>query len=572
MIIECQECHARFRLDETRIKGKGARVRCRRCGESILVMKEESAAPIDEPVAATPAAGQFDINLAVEGALDAGAATASGTPTEEMALPEPGLFDINQAVGESLDFTAAPAETALPDEPAAPAFEEFLDLGLQAQAVPAGSTDDPGASPPSEALSWEPVVDTPPAPSVARPDYETGVDPFATPGADFLVPPEPGGPIPLLTEAPVELAAEGNVPAGPTPVLDDVDLAFEQFLSGNDAEFPAEAAPPLREEKAGIPTPGADDGLFDLSATPPLSTEPEPIAGTPEPSPFLLNDADTLEILGNRYKTEGGETAADEAVPKDEPFSFQLDEESMAIPDKPEESPFMHNAAEAAAAVETAPPPVERSPEATAPRQPPLPQEIPVPKSALRGGRQPEPRGASARPYVAIFGVLFLVLAGAVGYLGFTEGGRGFLRSAIPSLGPLLGGGTGAKKGGTQFDIRNLIGYYDNTSKAGRMFVIKGQVANIGQTTRGSIRIHAALLDSANKMLAEKTVYAGNVLGGEALRVADKETIEKTLASPFGEGLANMDIAPGKSVPFMVVFLDIPEGIDAYRLEAKEGE
>jgi hypothetical protein len=32
-----------------------------------------------------------------------------------------------------------------------------------------------------------------------------------------------------------------------------------------------------------------------------------------------------------------------------------------------------------------------------------------------------------------------------------------------------------------------------------------------------------------------------------------------------------MDIAPGKSVPFMVVFFNVPEGISAYRLEAMDG-
>ena len=43
MIIECQTCHARFRLDDSRIKGRGARVKCRKCGDSIVVLKD--AAP-----------------------------------------------------------------------------------------------------------------------------------------------------------------------------------------------------------------------------------------------------------------------------------------------------------------------------------------------------------------------------------------------------------------------------------------------------------------------------------------------------------------------------------------------
>jgi predicted Zn finger-like uncharacterized protein len=533
MIIECQECHARFRLDETRIKGKGARVRCRRCGESILVMKEEGAGPIDEPLSSTPPAGQFDNNLAVEGALDAG---AGEPPPEGIDLPaSSGMFDINQAVEDALE--AAPAAAS----PAPPAFEEFVDLGAQARVEP------------------------------APPVYESGIDPFATVQDDAPVLPELSATPVLLTETPFELAAVETAPPSPTPELDDVDLAFEQFLAGGDDELAAAAPPPPSQEEPGVPLPTADDGLFDLStAELPLPGE-DAVPGIAESAPFLLNDNDTLELLGNRYKDEAAGTAAG-AVPKEEPFSFQLDEESMAVPERAGESPFMHNAAEEAAASDAGAFPAEPGPEAQPPRQPPLPQEIPVPKSVLRGTRPQEPRGPFIRPGAALFGVLFLALAGAVGYLGFSGGGRAFLRSTIPSLGPLLGESQGSQKAGAQFDIRNLIGYYDNTSKAGRMFVIKGQVANTGKTTRGSIRIHAALLDNTNRSLAEKTVYAGNVLGGEALRVADKESIEKTLSSPFGEGLANMDIAPGKSVPFMVVFLDIPEGIDAYRLEAKEGE
>jgi hypothetical protein len=72
--------------------------------------------------------------------------------------------------------------------------------------------------------------------------------------------------------------------------------------------------------------------------------------------------------------------------------------------------------------------------------------------------------------------------------------------------------------------------------------------------------------------VAEKTIYAGNVLPGETLRTASREKIEEALSNRFGDKLVNMDIAPGKSVPFMVVFFNAPEGIGAYRLEAKDGD
>jgi predicted Zn finger-like uncharacterized protein len=545
MIIECQACHARFRLDESRIKGKGARVRCRKCGESILVMKDGPEGISLEP----PAPGGFDINLAVGGSLDA--EPSPPPPAVEAAPPEipaPDAFDINLAVG-------GPAPE-----------DDFLELGAVA----------PPPSPPPEApveiLSAEPLPDVPEPP--AEPVYETGVDPFAAaPQAGFEPVPEP--PRILLTETPFDLADEPAAapPVAPAAEPDDVDLAFEQFLATGDGE-PQAAAPPAEPvfepvlEPAGPPAFGTPaDDFLDLSESPAATAAPEPAPGERhEPAPFLLSDTDTLDFLGAEQAPAPEPPPPARPAVTPDPFAFQLDEESMHVPERPAE-PFIHAATPdpfGSAAIEA---PSER------PQRQQLPQEVPVPKTALRARPdKPSGGGPTVRPGVAILVLLFLVIAGGGGYLAFTNEGRSTLKSLVPGVGALLGEDNAARKSGPQFDIRNPIGYYDNTAKAGRMFVLKGQVANIGPATRGRIRLHAALLDNTGKMLVEKTVYAGNVLGGEALRVADRETIEKTLSSPFGEKLANLDVAPGKSVPFMVVFLDIPEGIDTYMLEAKEGE
>ena len=63
MIIKCQACQARFRLDESKIKGKGARIRCRKCGESIIVMKSD----IPPPQKSSPAEKeQFDLRAVLQ--------------------------------------------------------------------------------------------------------------------------------------------------------------------------------------------------------------------------------------------------------------------------------------------------------------------------------------------------------------------------------------------------------------------------------------------------------------------------------------------------------------------------
>ncbi|HEX9205273.1 MAG TPA: hypothetical protein VF853_05045, partial [Candidatus Deferrimicrobiaceae bacterium] len=122
------------------------------------------------------------------------------------------------------------------------------------------------------------------------------------------------------------------------------------------------------------------------------------------------------------------------------------------------------------------------------------------------------------------------------------------------------------------YDVRNVIGYYETGAGGRRVLVIKGQVTNLSAREKSGIRVFAAILDGTEKTLAEQAVYAGNVIPGDRLRKIDPPGAAKVLDNRFGEGLANMNVGPGKSVPFMVVFFDAPENIDSYRLEARDSE
>jgi two-component system, sensor histidine kinase and response regulator len=50
MIVVCESCGKKYRIDESKIKGKGARVRCKSCGRVIVISKEESALEPPTPV------------------------------------------------------------------------------------------------------------------------------------------------------------------------------------------------------------------------------------------------------------------------------------------------------------------------------------------------------------------------------------------------------------------------------------------------------------------------------------------------------------------------------------------
>lgn len=59
MIVECASCGKKYRIDESKIQGKGARVRCKACGEIIRIpppdtAPKEPASPEPPPLEATP--------------------------------------------------------------------------------------------------------------------------------------------------------------------------------------------------------------------------------------------------------------------------------------------------------------------------------------------------------------------------------------------------------------------------------------------------------------------------------------------------------------------------------------
>jgi predicted Zn finger-like uncharacterized protein len=477
MIIECPACRTRFRLDEAKIKGKGARVRCRRCGESILVLKPDE----------TPAAF-------------AGEAGATG------------MLDLRSAVGGTLDegTVSAPSTHAASTPP-----EPFSTVGF---------------------------------------DPDAHVKEESPPGAST-----PGIVEPLVVTATPE--------AAPAPGIDEVDAAFEKFLvlgppekeSLPEAEkedfAPGEdlAVDFRPEEKMEFALGSADEPVFDL-------TRKEPPAAEPPTTDFLMSDKDSLGFLREEHDKEIRRGQFDISISlRQEPQDSKAPAETPVAPPPLD---FMTRDAES---------PPERSPEESAlPPQPPT--DAPVGREPFRP-RPPESRAAATpllRPPLIALALLFVALAGGGGYLGFTKNGQELLRGLVPGMESLWL--QGKDKSGPQYDVRNLIGYYEPGAKAGNLFIIKGQVTNTGRFRKSGTRVHAALLDNNDRPVAEKTCYAGNVLAGETLHVAGREKIEQALSNRFGDRLVNMDVAPGKSVPFMVVFFDAPGGISAYRLEAKDGE
>ncbi len=273
MIIQCESCDTRFRLDESRIPAKGARVRCSRCKTAFFVAhpnasREDAVADIVADAAAPgapagPGTTQDLFDPTGNGADDAAASekTLQGRP----ALPA----DDEQWTFE--DAAQAPAQEAAPTAAAPPSV-----------APPPAAAENVGAAA-AEALAEtaDPsALDLDPGPDSSE---DIGLDPMAGPD-----------PTPAVTLA----------PPAPGPVLEDPD-----DWGGIDASMsPTAAAEPpardTREEAPGDSRPPMTGPSFDASGV--SDDTPGPV----EPS----DDAPGEDSLFDGFGSDLGDATGDLAA------------------------------------------------------------------------------------------------------------------------------------------------------------------------------------------------------------------------------------------------------------------
>ena len=112
----------------------------------------------------------------------------------------------------------------------------------------------------------------------------------------------------------------------------------------------------------------------------------------------------------------------------------------------------------------------------------------------------------------------------------------------------------------------NLKHFYRRNAKEGELLIITGRVRNSYPGPRSFIRLRGLLLDQNGNTLADRFVYAGNLISEEDLVSLPKEEIVARLNIKGGRNGQNMNIAPGQEVPFMVVFDKAPPNKDEYKI------
>jgi hypothetical protein len=97
--------------------------------------------------------------------------------------------------------------------------------------------------------------------------------------------------------------------------------------------------------------------------------------------------------------------------------------------------------------------------------------------------------------------------------------------------------------------------------------VISGEAVNEFSKPRAAIQIKGMVYGANGEVLASKNAFCGNPLTEEQLSTLSLDKIEAAMANQFGDSLANMEVAPGKAIPFVIVIAKPPAGAKDYGVE-----
>jgi pilus assembly protein FimV len=121
-------------------------------------------------------------------------------------------------------------------------------------------------------------------------------------------------------------------------------------------------------------------------------------------------------------------------------------------------------------------------------------------------------------------------------------------------------------------DEKDVNGRFVTNENLGALYVVSGQVKNDYDDPRSSIRVTGKIYSKGRKLELEKTVYAGNVLSESDLGVIDQAGIDQKLQNRFGQERKNLDVKKGATLPFMIVFSNLPKNPDEYTVEVADSQ
>jgi predicted Zn finger-like uncharacterized protein len=536
MIITCEACNASFNLDESRIAPAGSKVRCSKC-KKVFVAYPPASAPEEDLHLEKDAVSEGDKADALEFGLDF-----------EMDSHKEVAGDAKEdEVTEELDLSDLELELEMESEREDNEIDEFKELELELEDL--DEIKETGAGNVDEGGKFELEVDDLDELGVMSSETQTGED-------------EPAG---NKTEddfdlGDIELAmdeADTQDEADETELgeLEFEDLDEEQIMATEEEMVLAESSDSQEEDTE---TGDLDLGDFELELD----------GAQEEKSDEIEDEVESDILLGEETETEL--TDAEEVLEVDIPIEDENEEEltfeelddsdiaerSMAIPKEDlfevEEIALEKDSFSMGEG--------EKGPETS---ETDTSQPFTADGQGIKTVSASEP--AEKRTGKWLMGILIAVLL-----LGGTYLVLDYVGVEIPFI-PGLTKSTEVldQKGNLEITLLDYNGNFINNVHAGKLYVVRGMARNDYAEPRGFIQIRGSLYSEARMLVQKKTVYCGNVLSDLDLTNLELDAINKRLQNRVGDNGSNIRIAPGKPLPFMIVFSDLPDVLEEFRLDVE---
>ena len=608
MLVTCENCNTSFNLDESLVKSAGSKVRCSRCKHIFVIYPPEPAEDelsdaVGQDIEALPEEQTEYFRSTDEQNLEAGGQGGTDSSNETMFEET----DRGDAEGDDLDLSDIEKMLAMEDE----SDEVFA----AESTLPMDGVDDEVGSDSLDLSDFEKILDEEEDKEELLEDkndeeqdlvFDLNEDLETEAGEDQL------SPTSELDLGDLEKMFEEEAETPDLSMEEEPSLSFESEADDNDQtllgdtekgdvsgdlEFEMEEESPEAEQEEGVAELNfdmepveAEDEDFQSASNEEVSTidfgldlelESEGDSPSSETSVLEMPDGENApdlseldDVFGIAETTDdqlemtsepeeefnkaaekadkeldvGGE-ALDENSFDDEIPDFdeeaEMDFPDDAVPDIPDEDEVLVD-------------------EASVARQENLEEEQDD-SDAMYPLATP---GAGLKKILISLIVIVFVMIVAVTALVFLQF-RGVVNIpyldhvSIPFLSKLESAQP-ADMGNLKIATSDVASRFLDGTKAGRLFIVTGNVKNDYSQPRSFIQVSGSLYIKGKMLAKTATAYCGNVIPDLALSQMSVAEIDARLDNRSGERDTNVNVKPGEERPFMVVFSDLPESLEEF--------
>ncbi len=124
-------------------------------------------------------------------------------------------------------------------------------------------------------------------------------------------------------------------------------------------------------------------------------------------------------------------------------------------------------------------------------------------------------------------------------------------QSPLPPLKPVM-------------DEPSIDGRFVSNKSAGELFIVTGRIKNPSNTAVSYVQVKGSLMRKDNTKAKTLSAYCGNIISEEMLKSGNISDINRQMGIKQGHQNTNVNIKPGASVMFMLVFSELPEDLSNF--------